>query len=352
MNFVQVAANHTANQHKSNSRTRHFRIFTFSLLRYPTYQFGEDQKQNIADMSAMKVAILGASGSVGKSTIEALLAVPHKFEVTGLTRHTSDAKLPPSVNHIKTDYSHDSLVSALQGHDAVVSTTAGGTFSEQKTAVDAAIEAGVKIFLPSEYGMDTAVREAPQVSPGLKVKIELIDYLKSKQDKISWIVLVTGNIFDWCLHIPGFGGFNIPARTAQIFDGGDIAYEATTLSRVGEGIAATLEKIELTKNQFVYINSFTTTQNQVLESLEKATGEKFEVTTGSSEELWQTGKESLEKGNARGRLDMIAAALYQKGAALKLMQYSESRGLWNEKLGLEEESLTAVVREVVQHYQK
>lgn len=303
-------------------------------------------------MSALKVAVLGASGSVGQTAIKALLAVPGKFEVTGFTRVDSTATLSPTVKHVKTDYSYSSLVSALKGQDAVVSTTAGGILSEQVAAVDAAIAAGVKIFLPSEYGFDTAVQEAPQVSPGLKAKIELLDYLKSKEDKISWVAVVVGNIIDWCLAIPGFGGIDIPARKAKIFDGGDVPYDATTLGRVGTAISAVLENIELTRNQFVYVNSLTTTQNQLVESLEKATGEKFEVTTGTSEELWQNGKAALEKGSARGRLDIIAAGLYQKGASLKMAQYSENRGLWNDRLGLPEESLTDVVNGILAYQRK
>lgn len=303
-------------------------------------------------MSLRKVLVIGAGGNVGKATIEALLAEPGRFEVTGLTRLDSPAKLSPTVKHLRTDYSHESLVSAFHAQDAVISTISAGGLVEQVGAVDAAMEAGVKVFLPSEYGVDTSVSAAPDVIPTLKTKIKVLDYLKSKQDKISWVAIIAGSMFDWSLKIPGFGGFDLNARTAKVFDGGDVAYEATTLPQVGRTIAATLENIELTRNKYVYVNSFTTSQNQVLESLEKATGEKFQVTTGSSEELYQKGRSAFEGGSFHGRLDMIAAAFYQKGASLKLANYSASRGLWNERLGLAEESLTEVIQAIVAHQQQ
>lgn len=40
---------------------------------------------------------------------------------------------------------------------------------------------------------------------------------------------------------------------------------------------------------YVYVNSFTIMQNEVLKELEEVTGEKFVVTESSVERLWQDG---------------------------------------------------------------
>ncbi|OLN84427.1 Isoflavone reductase-like protein IRL 3 [Colletotrichum chlorophyti] len=289
------------------------------------------------------VLVIGASGNVGRSTIEALLE--DNFQVTGLTRDTSKATLPTGVTHVKSDFSEASLLEAFRGQDAVVSTissiTPAGVLASQNAIVDTAIAAGVKVFIPSEFGIDTSDPSAADYILFLKDKIETLNYLKSKQDKISWIAVITGGMFDWGLEIPGFGGWNVAARTATIYNGGDILFEATNLDQAGRAISKALKNSELTKNQYVYINSFTVTQNQVLKALEGATGDKFTVSHGTVEELWQSGAAKVKDGQPFGALGMIAGAIYGKGG---LANFSATKGLWNDKLGLPQEDPDEFVR--------
>lgn len=286
------------------------------------------------------VLVIGAGGNVGKSTIKALLE--EEFQVTGLTRENSMAALPAGVKHVKTDYSESSLLEAFTGQDAVISTISAGGLTLQKSIVDAAIAAGVKVFFPSEYGVDTSIHSSPEVIPLLGAKVEALDYIKTKQDKISWTAIITGSLFDWGLNIPSFGGFNVPARTAIIYDGGNIPYEATNLNQVGKVIAASLKQPELIKNQYVYVNSFTVTQNEVLRALEKATGEKFKVSHSTVKELRQDGFKTLEAGQFFGMLALIASAFYGEW---ELAKYSATRGLWNDKLGVSQENLDEFLKQ-------
>jgi uncharacterized protein YbjT (DUF2867 family) len=67
------------------------------------------------------VAVAGATGNTGPTIIKTLSA--SGFEVIALTRSAADAKslLGPDVRIVEVDYlSHDSLVSALRGNDAVI----------------------------------------------------------------------------------------------------------------------------------------------------------------------------------------------------------------------------------------
>ncbi|KAG9502160.1 hypothetical protein J7337_004985 [Fusarium musae] len=298
--------------------------------------------------SVRKVAVIGASGNVGKSTVKALLQ--EGFQVTGLTRESSNSTLPPGINTVKTDYSEESLVEALRGHDAVVSMASGiavgQIFPLQKLLVDAAVKAGVKFFVPSEFGVDTANPEAPKAIPFVQDKIDTLDYIKAKNGELSWIAIVSGAMFDWGLNIPGFGGFNIPARTATLYDGGDIAYEATNLDQAGRAIAKSLRNLEITRNQHVYVNSFTVTQNDVLCALEKATGDKFQVSDGTVEGLWESGAEQVRNGDAMGAVAQIFGAIYGKGG---VANYSVDKGLWNDKIGLPGENLEEFVKDYIKN---
>lgn len=288
--------------------------------------------------------VIGPGGNVGRSTVKALL--DEKFEVTGLTRQSSEAILPPGVKHIKSDYSEASLRDAFRGKDAVISTISsivpGDALTLQKSLVDSAISAGVKVFFPSEFGIDTSDSSASEYIPFLVDKIQTVDYLKAQQDKISWTAVITGSMFDWGLNIPGFGGFNMPARTATVFDGGDISYEATSLDQVGRAIARSLKNPDLTKNQYVYVSSFTVTQNKVLSALERATNEKFTLSKDTVENLWRDWATKVKEGQLLGTLSMITGSILGEGG---LANYSKTKGLWNETLGLPQEDLDGFVRE-------
>lgn len=296
--------------------------------------------------SAIKnVLVVGASGNVGKSTVKALSE--DGFQVTGMSRHSPVGSVPAGVKFINTDYSAASLLDAFRGQDAVISTVSStnpGSLDLQKSLIDAAIEAGVRIFVPSEYGVDTSDRSSPNFIPFLAEKIAILDYLRDRQDKISWIALVTGSLFDWGLRIPGFGGWDLGAHNVTIYDGGDIPYEATNLDQVGRAIAKSLNSPELTRNQHVYVNSFTVTQNKVLDALERITGEKFTVSHSTVEDLWQGGATQLKEGQPLGLLAMIAGTIYGKGG---LANYSATKGLWNEKIGLAQQCLNETLESLI-----
>ncbi|GAM89094.1 hypothetical protein ANO11243_071290 [Dothideomycetidae sp. 11243] len=288
------------------------------------------------------VLVIGPAGNVGKPTVEHLLA--KGFTVSGLARDSSQATLPPGVTHIKTDYSLESLKAAFKGQDAVVSTVSAGGFEFQNTIIDAAIAAGVKILLPSEYGTDTSQPRAPELLPLLKVKVETMDYLKSKQDQVAWAAIIVGSLFDWGLDIPSFGGLDVPARTATIYDGGNTPYEATTLDQTGRAIAAALQRPNAIKNQYIYVNSFTVTQNEVIKALEKATSEKFVTTQDTIENLRKNGYKQLEEGNSNGMMDLIASVFYED---FGLCNYSVTKRLWNADLEIGQEDLNTVVQSYI-----
>lgn len=70
-------------------------------------------------------------------------------------------------------------------------------FGDQNKLIDAAIAAGVKRFIPSEYGSDSTNDKLNALIPIFASKIAVVDYLKSKESEISWSSIITGAFFDW-----------------------------------------------------------------------------------------------------------------------------------------------------------
>ena len=299
------------------------------------------------------VVVLGANGSIGSIIVSALLSHPAGFNVSIVTRDKSKiaTTFPAAVKVFESDYSTETLREAFQGQDAVVSTLAVQMVPKQKDLIDLAIECGVARFIPSEFGVDTAHPHLKKYLPLAATKTEIVEYLKTKEDRITWTAVITGSFFDWSLQRSGGAGMEIPKRQATIWDGGDTEYEATNLARIGEAVAAVLapEFQKLTANQYVYVNSFTLTQNKVLRALEQATGEKFAVTESTVSELADSALARLKhnRGDGAAITDLIRATSHGRGG---VNNYSRDQpgGLWNERLGLKAENLADTITREVQ----
>lgn len=128
------------------------------------------------------------------------------FSVTALTRSSSSSTFPDGVKAKKVDYdSVDSLKQAFEGQDAVVSAIATPAVQGQKAIIDAAVGAGVKRFIPSEFGINTRITGGTAIGKILAGKVAIVDYLdeKSKSNSdFSWTGVSTGLFFDWVGHQP------------------------------------------------------------------------------------------------------------------------------------------------------
>lgn len=71
-------------------------------------------------------------------------------------------------------------------------------FGEQKKYIDAAITAGVKRFIPSEFSSNTPSPAVVQLLPLFGLKKEVLEYLKTKETSgLTWTAIVTALLFDW-----------------------------------------------------------------------------------------------------------------------------------------------------------
>jgi uncharacterized protein YbjT (DUF2867 family) len=141
---------------------------------------------------------LQATGNLGPAVVQALLDAG--FTVTALTRIDSKSSVFPGAKVHKTDYSSiESIAEAFKGQDAVVSTLATAALGQQQTIVDAAIKAGVKRFIPSEFGMDTTTIEGgAKKILGAKIALQGVLAKAAEENKgFSWTGISTGMFFDW-----------------------------------------------------------------------------------------------------------------------------------------------------------
>src|SRR4051794_20236823 len=191
-------------------------------------------------ISIRTVAVAGASGNLGPAIINQLLAAG--FIVTALTRADSRSTFPPAVKVVPVDYdSLDSLTAALKDQDAFVSTLATLAVGAQIRLVDAAIAAGVKRFIPSEFGSNNhnpLARGLPVFAEKVKVQEYLAQKVQERgSEEFSYTCVYNSAFFDWGLKV----GFLLGKER---YDGGERKFSATRLETIGKAVAGVLKYAE------------------------------------------------------------------------------------------------------------
>ena len=147
-----------------------------------------------------KVLVVGAGGTNIGHHIAKALSQDSSFELSILSRAGGRSTYPSNAKliTIPDKPTHEDYVRALEGQDAVVSGLGFEGKPTEKAIIDAAVEAGVKRFLPSEYGVDNTNPAASGLSPVFKRKADVIEYLKSKEATgLSWTAVPTGMWLEW-----------------------------------------------------------------------------------------------------------------------------------------------------------
>lgn len=303
----------------------------------------------MAPQTFKNIIVVGASGTIGAPITAALLS-HGTFNLSALSRPTSTATFPPGVAIKRAELSsHADLVAAFQGQDVVICTLNDDTAPLQPGIIEAAYEAGVKRFIPNEWANhDMVVPGTPMedVLAGKKGTVKLLEEKANEAEMdgrvFHWTGVNNGLFFDWALQV-GFADITLPpTRTAKIWNDGNHPTTCTTLATVAKAVIAILTTSEeQTRDRLVNIQSFVATSNEIVQALEKATGEKWVVEKTTTEEELRIAGEALEKG------DFLMAFYGWIKSCIFTSELAVLQEVQNEALGLEEEKLDVVVGKVV-----
>lgn len=217
------------------------------------------------------VTITGASGSIGTIILQKLIEAG-TFNVTVLRRSGSSATFPDGVKVVDADLnSVDSVAAALKGQDALISAVGQQGIKGQKVLIDAAVAAGVSRFVPSEYGCALEQPNARKLFV-FKPKVDTEEYLfeKAKSTGLTYTFVWNNAFLDWGLQYDFI--LKVSDRKPVIYNGGDIAFSATSLATIADAVVGILNHPDETKNRGVRIKDVNVTQNQLLALAKKASG--------------------------------------------------------------------------------
>ncbi|KAH6656469.1 CipA protein [Truncatella angustata] len=304
-----------------------------------------------------RVAIIGATGTVGKHIVASLLKTG-KHEVTAVTREDSTSKIPAGVRVAKVNYDDPTtLVDALRDQDVLVITLAVTAPQDtQGKLLQAAAEAGVPFVLPNFWGVDDADENL-----GSDVLLGLAQRAARKQiegsGRSAWIGMVTSFWYEISLCAPWGFGMDYKNRKWTFYDDGETKINVITLPQSGKAVANLLSlpleassgtSLSQYRNKLIYTASFCISQKDMFDSVLRVTGTKLEdwtVDYEDSTKRFAEGKKQFEGGDLAGFGKLLySRAFFKDGSG----NYEAKRGLDNEALGLEEESLDDFTKLAIQ----
>lgn len=193
-------------------------------------------------------------GNLGSVVVEQL--VDAGFIVTVLTRNAGSVTgLPQGVKISEVDYSSpESLEAALRGNDVAISTMGMGALPVQKPVIDACIKAGVRRFIPNDFGSFTSDPKAQEVLPFLAGFGGVHKYLAEKAEAgvLEWTHFSTGGFLENFVQMPSIVDFQ--NRKAVLYNYGNHPLSVTRRASVGKAMAAALAKPDTTKNRDLFIH--------------------------------------------------------------------------------------------------
>ncbi|KAF2194393.1 oxidoreductase CipA-like protein [Zopfia rhizophila CBS 207.26] len=249
-------------------------------------------------MRSTQVALAGATGNLGIPILKALLGAD--FCVTVLSRtggNSSRLRPNPNLTIKEVDFnSVESLTPALLGAEVVVSCLTTLAIGGQNPLIDASVAAGVKRFIPAEFGMDSRNPLSVQL-PVCAPKAATQKYLLEKSNSnpgFTYTSIANGLFLDWGLKM---GIIVNPAQhTATLYNGGDVPFSATNLADVAKAVLGVIEHQAQTANRILYIHSALVTQNRLIQYAKDRDGKEWNTIGKDTEKVRQESLAELAKG--------------------------------------------------------
>lgn len=142
-------------------------------------------------------------------------------------------------------------------------------------------------------------------------------------------------------------GFDLKGHKAVLFNKGTDTWSTTTLPSIGLAVKNALLLPAETANKYIFIDSFTISQAQILASLEKLTATKWEVTYSDSEKQKKEGLEKMSNGDFSGAMSLIQYINSVHGHGGNFAEYEKTQ---NELLSLPKENIDDVLAGILKGY--
>ena len=234
--------------------------------------------------------------------------------------------------------------------DLAINTLTAVHFDNQKQIIDAAVENGIKRFVPSEYGHDSKNKDLQERLPPYKERSKAIEYLQqlSNDGKIQWVAVATGTVLDRGI-LNGNLGFDIKWQSAALAGNDNVRFPGSSSPWDGKVIAAIIMHWDEVKNQYLYATGLTPHAREILKALEKARNKSFAVGRGDVNEHVQEAQKRFKQGFPDAAMFLLERTILYDEDMDNISPFQKDDA--KAKLGLEGEKLEDIIKAVMHDYE-
>ena len=281
------------------------------------------------------IIIFGATGLIGEHITNAI--VSNKADFGRLAIFTSQNTLQSksdAIDKLKSQgvevitgdlTSKSDINEALKGFDTVVSAVGRPVIHTQIQIVELMDKhPDVKRFFPSEYGTDIEYDETSKDEKPHQQKLKVRAALKQVKD-LEYTYVVTGPYgdADKGLYLSAAppddddkrASFDVKRKRALLLGDGEGKISLTTMRDVGKLVVAAIKHPDASKNKALKVNSFTTTPKEIVAEFEKQTGDSWDISYTSLDELKKLEQEAWDRGDP-GAGPMTLRRIWTSGRTL------------------------------------
>jgi len=281
------------------------------------------------------VLLVGATGGLGQYVAQELLNNRESFSRVGFYHNTARPTDESKAALLKTLQDGGIEIIAADGYanpnpykgfECVMIFLGNHGLHLQPTIIDAAIEAGVRHFYPSEYGADVTAGQN-WTQRYYKYKVITREHLEQRGKEVpdlGWTLFLLGRLTEWAA-IRHFG-FDNKNASARIYGTSSGRQSLINVEDTAQYLVATLQDAfasgENAHRRTYRISGSTVTYGEIFDILQRVTGRKYEVTYLHVEDAL------VEEAEAKARGDIDA----ELAASHKLIQGREGTLLpqpWN-----------------------
>ncbi|KAL5476930.1 hypothetical protein ACEPAI_3116 [Sanghuangporus weigelae] len=249
-------------------------------------------------MAKQSVLIIGATGRTGSSIVDGLLENDNFVIIAG-TRPSSASK--PQIETLKSrgveiriigleNWTVDQIAESLKGADTVISTTFYAEVPRQKLLADACKKAGVKRFVPDDWGT-ACVRGVRQL---YDQKLAIRNHAKEIEINytfidVGWWMQITPPFID----IKSASPVRKKAMASRI-GSGNVKCAVTDNRDIGKFVARIISD-DRTLNQYVFCWTQEVTLNETIALAERVSGSKIDIENVSADEMAKLIKDSDDR---------------------------------------------------------
>jgi hypothetical protein len=257
------------------------------------------------------------------------------------------------------------LTATLRDQDALIEAFNTAAAIHQRTIVRAALAAGIKHLVTSEFGLDTFHPNASQL-PCSDIKLEAQRALEEELQKavgngnstpLTWTGIFVGPWYDWGIRKGNFW-LDRASHTITRLGSGDQKVSMSRLALNGEAVVTVLREPERFRNRPAYFSNHTVSVNGIISLVKEISDESegpwiindvpdIEVVKNEGLRLWNDDtKNGVENRlHSAAYLNLATAALYDENNAFGADFSHKQEPGWDEGLEKLKDNLKLLLNE-------